>query len=321
MKESQTDFKDRTLILTIIGIGLLFIGVAAFFLGPIEMYAFYLFSAGGRFHYEGFGFGSFMFANIAWQVIGYYGIALLLIPLGYGHMRLRRWARGMMLSLLWCWLILGLPLMIVFLFMLSVKDLSATASAFVVITLGISYLLVSGWLIRFYQSLDVQQTFEAKDQNSYWIETRPLPILTLTVLCTFYVVVLHVPLFLNGIFPVFGAWLSGIEGIYALATCIVCLAWLTWGVARQRLWAWWGSAVYFTALTLSTIITLVQSSFSEMVLLMRLPPRELEFLKGVPLQGAHFALFFGIPLIGALALIITARRYFGAEQKKRKESE
>ena len=39
------------------------------------MYCFYLFSEGGRFHYEGFGFGSFMFGNIASQIVGYYLIA------------------------------------------------------------------------------------------------------------------------------------------------------------------------------------------------------------------------------------------------------
>ena len=43
--------------------------------------------------HEGFGFGSFLFANIAVQVGGYYVIAMLLIPLGYGHVRVRRWAR------------------------------------------------------------------------------------------------------------------------------------------------------------------------------------------------------------------------------------
>jgi hypothetical protein len=42
-----------------------------------------LFSEGGSFSYEGFGFGSFMFGNIASQVIGYYLIAAVLIVVGY----------------------------------------------------------------------------------------------------------------------------------------------------------------------------------------------------------------------------------------------
>ncbi len=50
------DHRDRTQILVAIGVFLLLIGLAAALLGPLEMYCFYLFSEGGRFHYEGFGF-------------------------------------------------------------------------------------------------------------------------------------------------------------------------------------------------------------------------------------------------------------------------
>mgnify|MGYP001567756825 CR=1 FL=1 len=62
---SNLDYKDLTRIITVIGILLLLVGTVAALLGPVEMYCFYLFSEGGRFHYEGFGFGSFMFGNIA----------------------------------------------------------------------------------------------------------------------------------------------------------------------------------------------------------------------------------------------------------------
>ena len=78
------EYKDRTPILVFFGVVLLLVGVAVAFIGPLELYCFYLFSEGGRFHYEGFGFGSFMFANIASQIVGYYLIAALAIPLGYG---------------------------------------------------------------------------------------------------------------------------------------------------------------------------------------------------------------------------------------------
>src|SRR5512137_3172380 len=79
--------------ITAIGVLSLLGGTAVGALGPLEMYCFYLFSEGGRFHYEGFGFGSFMFGNIASQIVGYYLIAAMLIPLGYGHLKVRRWAR------------------------------------------------------------------------------------------------------------------------------------------------------------------------------------------------------------------------------------
>jgi len=310
MRESNECYKDRTPVLAVIGALLLVVGVAAALFGPAEMYCFYLFSEGGRFHYEGFGFGSLTFGSIAWQIIGYYVIALLFIPLGYGHLRLRCWVRVLSLSLLWCGWIVGAPLMIVFLFILSVKEMSPTAALLVVIALGLSYLIVPGLLIRFYKSQDVRQTFEAKDANSYWIERLPMPVLVLTVLFIFYVVVLHVPIFFNGIFPLFGIWLSDIQGILVLDISIVSLVCLICGTLRQRAWAWWSSVGYFGLLTLSSVVTLMQSSFSEMLSLMRFPATEMELLEGVSLQGDHFAPFIGIPLVITLGVIILSKRHF-----------
>lgn len=84
-KTPPMDYMDRSRLLTIIGVLLLLGGVAIGLLGPVEMYSFYLFSEGGRFHYQGFGFGSFMFDNIASQIIGYYLIAVIHMP-GLHHM-------------------------------------------------------------------------------------------------------------------------------------------------------------------------------------------------------------------------------------------
>jgi hypothetical protein len=308
--ESNREYKDRTLILAVIGAGLLLVGAVAACYAPAELYCFPLFSAGGRFHYEGFGFGSVMFAVIAWQVVAYAAIALVLIPLGYGHLRVRRWARLWMLSLLWSAWIVGLPLIVVFLFLLSVKDLPSTAAWLVLVTLGVSYLVGPGLLIRFYSSHDVRRTFEGKDAQSYRIESLPMPVLVLVVLFIFYASVMNVPLFFQGLFPLFGVWLSGIPGVLALAVSIVSLAGLAWGVWRQRMWAWWGALGYFVLLTLSGVVTLLRSSWAEILSLLRLPPMEVEMLQGVPLQGAHLAPFVGIPLVLTLGVIVRWKRHF-----------
>ena len=102
-------------LLPVIGILMLLVGLVAALYGPAEAYGFYLFSEGGRFYFEGFGFGSLVFAIIAWQIIAYELIALLLIPLGIAHLRLRRWARVWAIALMWCAWIVGAPLVVVFL--------------------------------------------------------------------------------------------------------------------------------------------------------------------------------------------------------------
>ena len=61
--DSEPDFGDRRLILALVGVLLMCVGIVAAFFGPLEMVCFYFFSEGGRFAYEGFGFGSFMFGG------------------------------------------------------------------------------------------------------------------------------------------------------------------------------------------------------------------------------------------------------------------
>ena len=65
------------LIFRLGGVLLLLAGLASLFIAPIEIQVYAQFEEGGRFAYEGFGFGSLMFGLITVQVIGYYFIALI----------------------------------------------------------------------------------------------------------------------------------------------------------------------------------------------------------------------------------------------------
>jgi hypothetical protein len=316
------DHRDQRPVLAVFGILLLLVGIAAAFLGPVEMYCFYLFSEGGRFHYEGFRFGSFMFGNIASQIIGYYVIAAVCIPLGYGHLKVRRWARTLSLTLLWFWLVVGAPLAVVFFFVLiTAKELSLVAVLIVAVLLCLSYFVVPGLLIRFYRGRNARLTFENRDPRSYWTERFPIPILVLSTLYVFYAIALHVPIFFNGVFPLFGTFLSGLEGILLLDVSILLLVFLTWGTMRLRPWAWWGSLVYLGLLTVSSILTLVRSSYAEILAVINFPPREIEFLDGVPIQGTHLAVFIGVPLLLTVAVIVVSKRCFTAGGSTRRSTE
>jgi hypothetical protein len=305
------DYRDRRPILTVIGLLSLLVGTVAAFFGPLEMYCFYLFAEGGPFAYEGFGFGSFMFGNLALQIMGYYCIAALALPLGYSHLKARRWAGTLALTLLGSWLVVGVPLAVVFfLILVTAKELSVGAVVIAVLVLGLSYPVLPLLLIRFYRSRDVQRTLEAHDPGAYWTEQIPLPILVLSFLYVFYAVVLHVPIFFRGIFPVFGTLFYDLEGIVLLTASILWLGLLVWGTLRQRAWAWWGALCYFALLTASTILTFSTTTYAHLLARMQFPPTEVEILQGIPLQGFHLALFFGLPLVLTLAAILRAKPHF-----------
>jgi hypothetical protein len=304
--------RDRTPFLILLGAILLLVGVAMAFVGPLEMYCFYLFSEGGRFHYEGFGFGSFMFANIAAQIMGYYLIAIVALPLGYGHVKRLRWARTVSLALLGFWLVAGVPLIVAFLFVLATsKDPTVLTAILAMAVLALSYAVVPGLLIRFYRSRDVRLTFEAKDPNTYWIERIPLPVLVVCSAFALAIVILHVLILFNGAFPLFTTLVFDIQGIVLIDLSIWALVALIWGLLRLRTWAWWGSLVYWGLLTFSVIAALCRSSFADILAGMKFAPLEMEALGGVPLHGAHLAALFGVPILATLGLIVYSRRYFG----------
>jgi hypothetical protein len=310
---NEANYKDQRRLIVIIGVILLLGGIAIGFLGPLEMYCFYLFSEGGRFYYQGFGFGSFMFGDIASQIIGYYLLAALLIPLGYAHIKLRRWARTLSLTLLWSWLVVGAPLVVVgFLVLVASKDLSLPVTLGALAFLGLSYLVFPGLFIRFYQGRNVRRTFEARDAKPSWLEGVPIPILVLSSLYVFFIIMLHILILFNGIFPVFGVFVFGLQGILLLDISIACLVCLLWGTLRLKLWAWWVSIIWLGLFMLSTVVTFINTDYTSLLSEMAFPPSELEFLGGIPAQGYHFAILVGMPLFVTWVILLSSRRYFKA---------
>jgi hypothetical protein len=96
-----------------------------------------------------------------------------------------------------------------------------------------------------------------------------------------------------------------------LTLLIMSLLCLTWGVLNRWAWAWWGSLATFGLLTLSVVLTLAGSGYLDILSRMEFPPTEVEILDGVPLQGIHFAVFVGLPLLLTLVAILLSKRHFG----------
>ena len=308
------DHRDRSLIIRLIGALLLLAGVSVLALGPFEMICFYWFSEGGRFHYEGFGFGSFMFGNIAAQIVGYYVIGLAAVGLGYGHLTVRRWVRPLALAAVWFWVVAGIPLLlIVFFVLLASKELPLAAVVVAAGLLVLSYALLPVLLIRFYRSRNTVRTFERRDPAPSWVERVPVPLLVLAALGLFGLIVLHLAILFNGAFPLFGRFVYDMEGIVLLDAAILCLALLVWGVLKRQVWAWWGGLIYAFVMTGSTLLTLALTSYAELLVGMAFPTRELEFLDGLPFEGTHFAALAAVPLLATLTLLVRSKRYFGSQ--------
>ncbi len=313
------NMKDRwpKLLIQLIGWGFLLAGACAALIGPVELYTFYLFTPGGRFHYAGFGFGALMFGNIAIQTASYYLIALICIPLGYGHLKSHDWARKITLALIWDWLILGLPLsMIIVLMLVTSKGVSPAGLPFVLVILILMYPilpLVAAWL---YRSDTVRDTFHRPSPLATWTNKTPVAVLVLGSLMILMTLALHVPILFNGLFPLFGSFQYGLDGVYLLDLSIVLLIGLTWGVLRQRRWAWWGTSFYLGTMTTSAIISFLSVDPHHIITKMKFAALEMDALSGVPVQGGHLALLIALPALLTLLLLLRSRHYFGQQTPK-----
>ncbi|MBN2305841.1 MAG: hypothetical protein JXQ72_15265 [Anaerolineae bacterium] len=307
----EAEAPDRSRMLRIIGGALLLLGITTAFIGPLEIQAFYLFIEGGQFHYEGFRFGSFLFAYITVQTVGYYAMAAVCIPLGYAHLTLQRWAGAMMLTLLWFWMVAGFPLtVILYLMLLTSKATTLTDVALTLPLTVIVYPALPWLLIRFYQGHAVQQTFARWNPVPMWLERIPLRVRVVCVILLLYIVALHGLILVNGVFPWFGVLLTGTTGILALDVAILVLAALIWGLARQHVLAWRGALAYFGLLTLSTLITFVQHTYRETLAAMALPAREMEWFQDIPFLDWYPAPVVVAPLLVTLVCVLAIRRHF-----------
>ena len=194
--------------------------------------------------------------------------------------------------------------------MVTSKGLSLLTGSITIVALALSYAVVPGLLFRFYRSRDVRLTFEARDPDPSWVERVPLPVLVVCSVFVLTIVVLHILILFNGVFPLLHVLVFDIQGIILIDVSILILVALTWGALRLRRWAWWGSLLYWGFLSFSTIAALSGSSLADILSRMKFAPLEMEAMGGVPLHGVHLAMLVGIPLLVTLGLIVYSRRYF-----------
>ncbi len=300
-----------SLVITLIGLFQIFIGIFSAFLCTAETYCYSLFTEGGRFHYTGFGFGSFMFGNITIQIWGYYIIALICIPLGYGHLKKQIWIQKISLTLLYVWFIVGIIFLPILLFIfVTSKEPSIFITILSAVIGLLSYTLIPFLLIRFYKSKNVECILDMNEQKYFRVKTFPVQLLMIISLYLFYIFSFHVLLLFKGIFPFFGQWLIGLKGIMIISLSILFFVLLIIGTIHKNLRAWWASSIYFCFFISSSIITLFSTDFFKIVTFLNFPETETKALMNIPLKGYHLSGIFGVPLIITLIFILNSKKYF-----------
>ncbi len=309
--------KDKAnLFIKILGILQLAIGLLSLGIAPLEIYSFYLFSEGERFYYDGFGVGSFLYGLIFAQIIGYYFIAFIFIPIGYGHLKLKVWALKLSKSCIWFWIIFGLPIMMFFLPLLSMKEIDVKYpiffSAFIIL---LFIIIIPGLLLSFYNQKNVKELFKNINYSNAIIRNIPMNGYLLLLVYILYILIFHVMLFYKGIFPFFGKFLIDFKGLLLYDLCILLMFLLIYGLLKRKYWTWILSIIFFVLMSISTFMTLINYQYINIIELLDFPKLENDIFAKLPLKSSYILMAIVGILLLTIILIIKAKKYYTKERK------
>lgn len=284
------------------GVTMLLAGGGLALLAVFEVQCYAWFAPGGRFAYPGFGYGSFMFANITLQIAGYALLAALLLPLGYGHLRLCAWSATLMQAALLAWLALGLPIAVAALAVLYMqKDLSLAAGLAFGALAMLTYPAAPLLLLRLYRSRAVAALWPRAPRD-----TGRARELALGLILAVSAVIAATPALFRGFFPWLAGWLSGpfalaLNALTALSLLALAITWVRAPSRAAR-----PTVGALLALGGLWAVTLALTPWSRLLDLLQLAPLERDALADMPLHGAYLAALLALPF--ALIVCLTRLR-------------
>jgi hypothetical protein len=255
----------------------------------------------------------------------YLVLAVVLVWLGIGSIKARRWALTLTVVLSWMWLIIGSAGMVFFVLfagpMMSaaMEQQAKMPPQFLVIIqivtgscVGCIYILLPALFLVFYQRESVRATCQRRDPQIPWTDRCPMPVLALSILSAFSAAFMPTTAATGFVMPVFGMVLSGAAGAAVILPLTLAMAYLAWGTYRLQMAAWWGTLLLFIVGSLN-MITFSQDGLMEMYRKMQMPAAQLEMLRKSGMIEAMSRWMPWISLGGGimwLGYLLYVRRYF-----------
>jgi hypothetical protein len=318
-------YRDRGTGLVIFGVAQIILGLLAALVVPlIALSAFMARLAPG---------GTMPFARVISGAIFYVFIAALLLALGIGSVRMKRWARALTLVTSWYWLILGTLGTVSLTAVLPVTMRTALAQAqqnsagtsspeittgvmAVIITIVIVFfafflILVPVAFLIFYSRNDVAETCRHRDPVERWTDRAPLPVLGASV--AFFALSLRG--LITGItapmFPFFGRYLTGIPAAAVLVALAALDLYLAVALFRLRSSGWWIAIVATPVRMLAVAFSYSRAGLMQAYSKMGWSDEQMNILNSSPLFRSRVVLWWGVILMMMFfGYLLWLKRYF-----------
>ncbi|MDQ7825932.1 MAG: hypothetical protein RDV48_24225 [Candidatus Eremiobacteraeota bacterium] len=265
-----------------------------------------------------------MSGMIAASVV-YAVIAFFFMITGVEAIRLRRWVRPVMLSVMWPALFAGISALVFFIFMMpamkgTMTGTAATGSAFimgmscVLVMLVLIFIVIPLSLLWLYHGGHVRRYLESIDPLPSWADAAPIPVFGLALWTLLIALQPLAVLLIMKNFNVFffgralgGYWLS----VYALGYLSVGSL-LAYGLYRMKPWAWWLALVLSVVSCVSVVFNVLYPPSARSLLSSSgMPPGQAEasmaMMQSLRMPTVIFAILWAVLLVGYVLFI---RRYF-----------
>lgn len=248
----------------------------------------------------------------------YAGLGTVLIVLGVGSIRARRWVRPLVLILGWSWLAMGILAALLGAFMmprvldtLAVDDpaLPWVVAGCMGTAFGLLGILAPAILLLLYSKRDVAATLDARDPREVWTDKIPTPLLGL-VLWLAYGAVAMAASSLYAVFPLGRTIVTGAPAVAVYLALAALWGYLAIQLARRDRTAWWVAVAAVVALAAWGATVLPRTDWAELLRLMGTPVDQ----PGMPdvaamYQSPWFLAWMGLIWAGTLAYLLFVRRY------------
>lgn len=314
----RPDFRDRKTGLVVFGILEVILGLLCALIAPLMIFGMIIANTLNKSSAAPMSAGM-----IIPVVLLYVMLAVWLIWMGIGSIKVRRWARALLLVVSWIWLICGISGLIFMLFFMPDiynpmaqsgephKEITVIMKYAMFGFMAVIYVIIPGALVLFYGSKSVKATCEFRDPHVRWTDKCPLPVLAVSLMYGLGAGSLLSMGFSGWAIPFFGCILNGIAGAGVALVCVLLLGYVAWGTYKLNIKAWWCAVLVTIVWAISTGITFSRVSLWDFYKKMNFSEQQLEIMKQYVLpQHSMYALFFGVWVVGFLGYLLYTRRYF-----------
>ncbi len=313
--------RTRQRRISVIVIGSLFIAIGVFFFlcALLEFPAFSLLSTGSA-RYEGFGFGSFMFAFIVFFIYIYFACAILFVTAGIGFISHGWWALRLSQIVLYAWSVAGSVIVVNALLLFtdafnsfsSFKERIAPYEIVIFLSILVSVLIILPACLSVVLRQAIRRNiFDSTGTVSVLLSRFPLPVALLLVTYVLSFFGCSFSFFLESMFPFMGNIVTGFYGsVCNIAFAMILVVALFFTVRPFPAFRWI-CVILFSFLAVSSFITFSRYSLIDVCGLLGFPEKEMSMIGGMfVFKDFHLSLLLSAPHSVAVALLLVSNRYF-----------